>query len=75
MRPLTLRNVRERARFKIEEGIARAFREYLQGEGFTEIHTPKIGAVGAEGGANVFKLDYFQFGRPFWPKVLSSISR
>ena len=59
MRPLTLRNVRERARFKIEEGIARAFREYLQGEGFTEIHTPKIGARGAEGGANVFKLDYF----------------
>ncbi len=59
MRPLTLRNVRERARFKIEEGIARAFREFLQGEGFTEIHTPKIGARGAEGGANVFKLDYF----------------
>ena len=26
---------------------------------FTEIHTPKIGARGAEGGANVFKLDYF----------------
>ena len=59
MRPLTLRNVRERARFKIEEGIARAFREFLQGEGFTEIHTPKIGSKGAEGGANIFKLDYF----------------
>ncbi|MCI5859191.1 MAG: aspartate--tRNA(Asn) ligase, partial [Blautia sp.] len=25
----------------------------------TEIHTPKIGAKGAEGGANVFKLSYF----------------
>lgn len=59
MRPLTLRNVRERARFKIQEGIARAFREYLQKEGFTEIHSPKIGAKGAEGGANLFKLDYF----------------
>lgn len=59
MRPLTLRNIRERARFKIEEGIARAFREFLQGQGFTEIHSPKIGARGAEGGANVFKLDYF----------------
>lgn len=59
MRPLTLRNIRERARFKIEEGIARAFREFLQEQGFTEIHSPKIGARGAEGGANVFKLDYF----------------
>ena len=59
MRPLTLRNVRDRARFKIQEGIARAFREYLQKEGFTEIHSPKIGAKGAEGGANLFKLDYF----------------
>ena len=45
--------------FRIQEGIARAFREYLHGEGFTEIHSPKIGAKGAEGGANVFKLDYF----------------
>ena len=59
MRSLTLRNLRERARFRIQEGIARAFREYLHGEGFTEIHSPKIGAKGAEGGANVFKLDYF----------------
>ncbi|MFR0944273.1 MAG: aspartate--tRNA(Asn) ligase [Clostridia bacterium] len=59
MRSLTLRNLRERARFRIQEGIARAFREYLHGEGFTEIHSPKIGAKGAEGGANIFKLEYF----------------
>lgn len=26
---------------------------------FTEIHTPKIVAQGAGGGANIFKLDYF----------------
>ena len=26
---------------------------------FTEIHTPKIGARGAEGGANLFKFSYF----------------
>ena len=58
-RPISLRNIRERAKFRIQEGIARAFREYLHGEGFTEIHSPKIGAKGAEGGANVFKLDYF----------------
>ena len=27
--------------------------------GFTEIHTPKLGAKSAEGGANLFKLEYF----------------
>ncbi len=58
-RPISLRNIRERAKFKIQEGIVRGFRDFLYGQGFTEIHTPKIGAKGAEGGANIFKLDYF----------------
>ena len=59
LRPLTLRNVRERAKFRIQEGIVRGFREFLHEEGFTEIHSPKIGARGAEGGANLFRLEYF----------------
>lgn len=59
LRAISLRNVRERAKFKIQEGIVRAFRDYLFGQGFTEIHSPKIGARGAEGGANLFRLDYF----------------
>ena len=59
LRPVSLRNIRERARFRIQEGIVRGFREYLNEQGFTEIHTPKIGSKGAEGGANIFKLDYF----------------
>jgi len=58
-RPVALRNIKERAKFKIQEGIVRAFRDFLYQEGFTEIHTPKIGEKGAEGGSNVFKLDYF----------------
>ncbi|MBR6664298.1 MAG: aspartate--tRNA(Asn) ligase [Lachnospiraceae bacterium] len=58
-RPITLRNEKERAIFKLQEGIGRAFREFLYGENFTEVHTPKIVAAGAEGGANIFKLDYF----------------
>ena len=49
----------KRQRFRIQEGIVRGFREYLNEQGFTEIHTPKIGSKGAEGGANIFKLDYF----------------
>lgn len=59
LRPISLRNVRERAKFRIQEGIVRGFRDFLYEQGFTEIHTPKIGAKGAEGGANIFKLDYF----------------
>ena len=59
LRPVSLRNVRERAKFKIQEGIVRGFRDYLHSQGFPEIHTPKIVARGAEGGSNVFKLDYF----------------
>lgn len=58
-RPISLRNVRERAKFKIQEGIVRGFRDFLHDQGFTEVRTPKIVARGAEGGANVFKLDYF----------------
>lgn len=58
-RAISLRNIRERARFRIQEGLVRGFRDFLYMEGFTEIHTPKIGAKSAEGGANLFRLDYF----------------
>lgn len=58
-RPISLRNIRERAIFKIQEGIVRGFRDFMFSQGFTEIRTPKIVAGNAEGGANVFKLEYF----------------
>lgn len=58
-RPITLRNEKQRAIFKIQEGICSGFRQFLLKEHFTEIHTPKIVQAGAEGGANIFKLDYF----------------
>lgn len=59
LRPISLRNIRERAKFKVQEGVVKGFREFLDSQGFTEIHTPKIGSKGAEGGANIFKLEYF----------------
>ena len=58
-RAVSLRNIRERAVFRIQEGITRGFRDFLYSQGFTEIHTPKLGAKSAEGGANLFKLEYF----------------
>ena len=59
LRPVSMRNPKERAIFKIQEGIARGFREFLMKQNFTEIRSPKINFAGAEGGTNVFKLDYF----------------
>lgn len=58
-RPITLRNEKERAVFQIQARICQAFREFLDGQHFTEIHTPKLVAAGAEGGANIFSLSYF----------------
>lgn len=58
-RPITLRNQKERAIFKIQEGVVDGIRAFLKKEKFTEIRTPKIVYAGAEGGANIFHLDYF----------------
>ena len=44
---------------QIQARICQAFREFLDGQHFTEIHTPKLVAAGAEGGANIFSLSYF----------------
>ncbi|MDY3929553.1 MAG: aspartate--tRNA(Asn) ligase [Clostridia bacterium] len=58
-RSVALRNPKEKTVFKIAEGVCGGFREFMIKNGFTEIHTPKIVAAGAEGGANIFKLKYF----------------
>lgn len=58
-RSVALRNPAERAVFKFQEGVVEAFRTFMLENKFTEIHTPKIVAQGAEGGANIFRLDYF----------------
>jgi nondiscriminating aspartyl-tRNA synthetase len=59
-RPLTVRRARERAIFAIEHEVIASFRAYLDGEGFTEFQAPKIVGPDAEGGAGVFKLEYFK---------------
>lgn len=59
LRPVVLRHLREQSVFRIQGALGRAFREYLQDQDFTEVHTPKIVHAGAEGGSNIFRLDYF----------------
>jgi len=45
--------------FEIKSEVLFAIRSYLRSTGFIEVQTPKIGAAGAEGGATLFKVDYF----------------
>ncbi|WP_420796053.1 aspartate--tRNA(Asn) ligase [Deinococcus cavernae] len=61
-RVVTVRGLKERAALKVQAELLAAFRDHLQQEGFTEISTPKIVSAGAEGGANLFPIDYF--GQP-----------
>eukprot|EP01135_Chromosphaera_perkinsii_P003762 Nk52_evm8s255 gene=Nk52_evmTU8s255 len=59
-RTIDLRTVTNQAIFRIQSGVCNLFRTFLLGNGFTEIHTPKIIPAASEGGANVFKLPYFK---------------
>jgi len=58
-RPLALRSVQERAIFKVQAKVLEAFRTYFAQNDFTEMNSPKLLAEPTEGGAEVFKLDYF----------------
>ncbi len=58
-RVITLRNPRVRAIMKIADGVMFAFRDFLRSEGFTEFVPPKLVGAGAEGGADMFSVDYF----------------
>lgn len=59
-RYVSLRGLKERAVLKIQAALVQGFREALIGQGFTEIFTPKIVSAGAEGGSNLFEVQYFE---------------
>ncbi len=56
---VALRHPPRRAAFRIAAAATAGFRETLSGRGFVEIYTPKLVGSATEGGANVFRLDYF----------------
>lgn len=58
-RMVGLRNLKEQAIFKVQAEISEALRQYFRAQDFTEIRTPKLLAAATEGGAEVFKMDYF----------------
>jgi nondiscriminating aspartyl-tRNA synthetase len=58
-RALNVRNIQEKKIFKIRSSLNRYIREHLHSQEYVEIQTPKLLAGATEGGAEVFKLDYF----------------
>jgi nondiscriminating aspartyl-tRNA synthetase len=58
-RHVSLRGLKARAAMKVQAELVKGFRRFLDTQGFTEIFTPKLVAAGAEGGANLFEVDYY----------------
>lgn len=58
-RVVSLRNLQETGIFKVQAGLKEAARKYLKSQDFTEFNSPKLLPGATEGGAEVFKLDYF----------------
>jgi len=59
-RPVSLRHPKIQAIFKINDLLLEAYETIMREEGFTEIKTPKILEAASEGGANFFKIKYFE---------------
>lgn len=59
---MDLRKPEVRAVFELKSLMMRLITEAMEEKGFVQVCTPKIGASGAEGGATLFKVDYF--GKP-----------
>ncbi len=58
-RGLTLRHPRVQAIFKVQAVVIDAFREFLKSQEFFEFQAPCITPAVAEGGSEVFQIEYF----------------
>lgn len=56
---VNMRNIVEQGIWKVQAAVGDGAREYLKSQDFTEFHSPKLLSEATEGGAEVFKLDYF----------------
>ncbi|MCX6814030.1 MAG: aspartate--tRNA(Asn) ligase [Candidatus Aenigmarchaeota archaeon] len=57
---MDVRNPKVRAIFRVKDIALTKMREYFESNGFVEVHTPIIQAAGAEGGATMFPMVYYQ---------------
>ena len=58
-RHVSVRSLKSRAALKVKAELVRAFRQSLDERDFTEVFTPKLVSAGAEGGANLFEVDFY----------------
>lgn len=58
-RALVLRQPKVQAIFKVQETVIDSFREFMKKNNFFEFQAPSIAPTVAEGGSEVFKVDYF----------------
>ncbi|MFQ6084717.1 MAG: aspartate--tRNA(Asn) ligase [Candidatus Bathyarchaeia archaeon] len=58
-RVMDLRREGTRAIFRIRNVVLETFRDFLTHRGYIEVHTPRIIASATEGGAALFRVDYF----------------
>jgi nondiscriminating aspartyl-tRNA synthetase len=59
-RPLTAKTKRSQDIFKVSATIVQAYRQALMDRDFTEFQAPALVGSDAEGGAEVFKVEYFK---------------
>ncbi|MEI6040109.1 MAG: aspartate--tRNA(Asn) ligase [Candidatus Berkelbacteria bacterium] len=59
LRTTSLRHPKAQAVFKLYDLLLEGYEKTMRAEGFTEIKTPKIIETASEGGANFFKIKYF----------------
>lgn len=58
-RPITIRNKKIQAIFKVQATILKAFSESLRNQGFLEFRNPVLMGTPSESGADVFEVKYF----------------
>ncbi len=56
---MDLRKPEIKAIFELKAMMVELIEEAVRSNGFTQVYTPKINAAGAEGGAELFKIEYF----------------
>jgi nondiscriminating aspartyl-tRNA synthetase len=59
--PLNLRREDRKAIFRIQASLVEGFRQYMNSQDFTEFQCPKLVGSATEGGANFFKMPYFDY--------------
>ncbi len=59
-RNISIRNEKIKSIFKVYAEVLKSYSDFLRSRGFLEIKTPKILENATEGGANFFKIKYFQ---------------